>query len=114
LVKIPATVPALLIWNPTVLAANRSEQTSLRGASKDATVKVLEDLKLKVRLLRSAFCCGQAPFNEGLRDGALDLARRFLAGCEPPRRSSSRANCEESSARRAPVAIGTIWCGAAA
>jgi L-lactate dehydrogenase complex protein LldE len=52
-------------------------------AAIDATVKVLERLKLKVRPMRSAFCCGQAPFNEGLRDGAVDLSRRFLDGCEP-------------------------------
>src|SRR5216683_7903558 len=49
----------------------------------EASVKVLEGLKLKVRPLRKTFCCGQAPFNEGLRDDALDLARRMLAACEP-------------------------------
>jgi L-lactate dehydrogenase complex protein LldE len=49
----------------------------------DATVKVLEGLQIKVRPMRRVFCCGQAPFNEGLRDGALDLARRFLKLCEP-------------------------------
>lgn len=48
-----------------------------------ATAKVLEGLRLKVRPLRGAFCCGQAPFNEGLRDGAVDLARRFLGACRP-------------------------------
>jgi L-lactate dehydrogenase complex protein LldE len=52
-------------------------------AAVEASVKVLERLKLKVRPLRKAFCCGQAPFNEGLRDDALDLARRFLGSCEP-------------------------------
>ena len=52
-------------------------------AAVEASVKVLEGLKLKVRPLRSTFCCGQAPFNEGLRDGALELARRFLDSCEP-------------------------------
>jgi L-lactate dehydrogenase complex protein LldE len=52
-------------------------------AAVEASVKVLEGLKLKVRPLRKAFCCGQAPFNEGLRDDALDLARRMLAACEP-------------------------------
>ena len=52
-------------------------------AAVEASIKVLAGLKLKVRPLRSTFCCGQAPFNEGLRDGALDLARRFLASCEP-------------------------------
>jgi L-lactate dehydrogenase complex protein LldE len=48
-----------------------------------ATTSVLEGLKLKVRPLRAAFCCGQAPFNEGLRESALDLARRFLDACRP-------------------------------
>jgi L-lactate dehydrogenase complex protein LldE len=52
-------------------------------AAVEATVKVLEGLKLKVRPMRSAFCCGQAPFNEGFRDSAIDLARRFLKSCEP-------------------------------
>ncbi len=52
-------------------------------AAVSATTKVLQDLKLKVRPIRGAFCCGQAPFNEGLRDGALDLARRFLDSCRP-------------------------------
>jgi len=52
-------------------------------AAVEASVKVLEGLKLKVRPLRKTFCCGQAPFNEGLRDDALDLARRMLAACEP-------------------------------
>ena len=49
----------------------------------EATVRVLEELKMKVRPLRKAFCCGQAPFNEGLRDDALELARRLLEACEP-------------------------------
>jgi L-lactate dehydrogenase complex protein LldE len=49
----------------------------------DAAALVLERMKIKVRPLKSAFCCGQAPFNEGLRDPALDLARRFLNSCEP-------------------------------
>ena len=48
-----------------------------------AAVLVLERLKLKVRPLKAAFCCGQAPFNEGLRESALDLARVFLDACEP-------------------------------
>jgi len=48
-----------------------------------ATTKVLEELRLKVRPIRGAFCCGQAPFNEGLRAGAVDLARRFLGACRP-------------------------------
>jgi L-lactate dehydrogenase complex protein LldE len=49
----------------------------------ESCVKVLEGLQLKVRPLRRVLCCGQAPFNEGLRDEALDLARRFLKNCEP-------------------------------
>jgi L-lactate dehydrogenase complex protein LldE len=49
----------------------------------ESAVLVLERLKLKVRPLKSVFCCGQAPFNEGLRDSALDLARIFLKSCEP-------------------------------
>jgi L-lactate dehydrogenase complex protein LldE len=49
----------------------------------DAAALVLERLKLKVRPMRGAFCCAQAPFNEGLRDSAVDLARQFLKACEP-------------------------------
>jgi len=49
----------------------------------ESCIKVLERLRLKVRLVRASFCCGQAPFNEGLREPALDLARRFLRACEP-------------------------------
>jgi len=49
----------------------------------ESAVLVLERLKLKVRPVRSAFCCAQAPFNEGLRDPAIDLARRFLKACKP-------------------------------
>jgi L-lactate dehydrogenase complex protein LldE len=49
----------------------------------ESSIKVLERLKLKVRPVRSSFCCGQAPFNEGLREPAFDLARRFLKACEP-------------------------------
>ena len=54
----------------------------------DAAALVLERMKIKVRPLKSAFCCGQAPFNEGLREPALDLARRFLNSCEPGDRKS--------------------------
>jgi len=49
----------------------------------DAAALVLERLKLRVRPVKGAFCCAQAPFNEGLREPALDLARRFLRACEP-------------------------------
>lgn len=49
----------------------------------ESAALVLERLKLKVRPMHSAFCCAQAPFNEGLRDEAVDLARRFLKSCEP-------------------------------
>jgi L-lactate dehydrogenase complex protein LldE len=48
-----------------------------------ATKKILSDLKLKVSPLRRTFCCGQAPFNEGLRDEAVALAAGFLNSCEP-------------------------------
>jgi L-lactate dehydrogenase complex protein LldE len=49
----------------------------------EATKNILGDLKLKVIPLRRTFCCGQAPFNEGLREDALALARGFLKACEP-------------------------------
>jgi len=49
----------------------------------ESSITVLERLKLKVRVVRSSFCCGQAPFNEGLREPAVDLARRFLKVCTP-------------------------------
>ena len=52
-------------------------------AAVDAAVSVLRELKLKVRSMRRAFCCGQAAFNEGMREPARDLARRFLRACEP-------------------------------
>src|SRR5215467_13631181 len=48
-----------------------------------ATKKIFADLKLKVSPLRRTFCCGQAPFNEGLREEAVALARGFLKACEP-------------------------------
>jgi L-lactate dehydrogenase complex protein LldE len=49
----------------------------------DAAARVLRELKLKVRPMRRAFCCGQAAFNEGMREEARDLAARFLGACEP-------------------------------
>ena len=49
----------------------------------DAAARVLRDLKLKVRPIRRAFCCGQAAFNEGMREQAVELAGRFLSACEP-------------------------------
>jgi L-lactate dehydrogenase complex protein LldE len=49
----------------------------------DAAATVLERLRLKVKAVRSAFCCGQVAFNEGMRDEARDLARRFLKSVEP-------------------------------
>lgn len=49
----------------------------------DAAATVLERLRLKVRPLKGAFCCGQVAFNEGFRDEAVDLARRFLSACKP-------------------------------
>jgi L-lactate dehydrogenase complex protein LldE len=49
----------------------------------DAAATVLERLRLKVRPLKRAFCCGQVAFNEGFREEAKALARRFLDSCEP-------------------------------
>jgi L-lactate dehydrogenase complex protein LldE len=49
----------------------------------DAATTVLERLRLKVRPLKRAFCCGQVAFNEGFREEAQALARRFLDSCEP-------------------------------
>lgn len=49
----------------------------------DAAARVLGGLKLKVRRVRRAFCCGQAAFNDGMREEAGELARRFLNACEP-------------------------------
>ena len=43
----------------------------------EATKKILADLKLKVSPLRRTFCCGQAPFNEGLREEAAPISRRL-------------------------------------
>ena len=48
-----------------------------------AATTVLERLRLKVTPVRAAFCCGQVAFNEGMRDEARDLARRFLNSVEP-------------------------------
>jgi len=48
-----------------------------------AAETVLKRLGLNVRRLRRSFCCGQAAFNEGLRDDAVTLARRFLKVCKP-------------------------------
>lgn len=52
-------------------------------AAVTSSVRLLEGLKLKVRPLRKAICCGQAPFNEGMREDAVGLARRFFKACEP-------------------------------
>ncbi|HZC45676.1 MAG TPA: (Fe-S)-binding protein [Candidatus Acidoferrum sp.] len=49
----------------------------------DAAAIVLERLRLKVTPIRGAFCCGQVTFNEGMRDEAVDLARRFLNSVQP-------------------------------
>jgi L-lactate dehydrogenase complex protein LldE len=49
----------------------------------DAAATVLERLRLKVKPVRRAFCCGQVAFNEGMHDEARDLARRFLNSVEP-------------------------------
>jgi len=48
-----------------------------------AAARVLGEVKLKVRPIRRAFCCGQAAFNEGMREQAAELGRRFLGACEP-------------------------------
>jgi L-lactate dehydrogenase complex protein LldE len=47
----------------------------------DAAATVLAGLRLHVIPLKRAFCCGQVAFNEGFRDEAVDLARRFLSAC---------------------------------
>ena len=49
----------------------------------DAAATVLERLRLKVTPIRGAFCCGQVAFNEGMREQAVDLARRFLHSVQP-------------------------------
>jgi L-lactate dehydrogenase complex protein LldE len=49
----------------------------------DAAATVLERLRLKVTPIRGAFCCGQVAFNEGMREQALALARRFLNSVQP-------------------------------
>src|SRR5882757_1410234 len=49
----------------------------------DAAATVLERLRLKVTPVRGAFCCGQVAFNEGMREEAVELARRFLNSVEP-------------------------------
>src|ERR1700730_7349705 len=51
--------------------------------ARDAATAVIERLRVKVRTMPRAFCCGQAAFNEGFRAEAKDLARRFLESCEP-------------------------------
>ena len=49
----------------------------------DAAATVLERLRLKVTPIRGAFCCGQVAFNEGMREQAVVLARRFLNSVQP-------------------------------
>jgi L-lactate dehydrogenase complex protein LldE len=49
----------------------------------DAASTVLERLRLKVTPIRGAFCCGQVAFNEGMREQAVALARRFLNSVQP-------------------------------
>jgi len=49
----------------------------------DAVATVLERLRVKIIPVRRAFCCGQIAFNEGLREEAVALARRFLKSVEP-------------------------------
>ena len=49
----------------------------------DSAATVLERLRLKVTPIRGAFCCGQVAFNEGMREQAVALARRFLNSVQP-------------------------------
>jgi L-lactate dehydrogenase complex protein LldE len=51
--------------------------------ARDAAATVIERLRVKVCPMPRAFCCGQAAFNEGFREQAKELARRFLDSCEP-------------------------------
>jgi L-lactate dehydrogenase complex protein LldE len=51
--------------------------------ARDAATAVIERLRVKVCAMPRAFCCGQAAFNEGFRSDAKELARRFLAACQP-------------------------------
>src|SRR5580658_9271363 len=51
--------------------------------ARDAATAVIERLRVNVRPMPGAFCCGQAAFNEGFRAEAKKLARRFLEACEP-------------------------------
>ncbi len=62
---------------PTCLAEELFPQVA------DAATSVLERLRLTVRRPRRVFCCGQVAFNDGLRDEARALARKFLAVCKP-------------------------------
>jgi L-lactate dehydrogenase complex protein LldE len=48
-----------------------------------AVETVLGRMHIKTRRVRRAFCCGQAAFNEGMRDEAATLGRKLLAHCEP-------------------------------
>lgn len=48
-----------------------------------AAATVLERLRLRVRPVRSAFCCGLPAFSQGFRAEARELARRFLDSCVP-------------------------------
>jgi L-lactate dehydrogenase complex protein LldE len=62
---------------PTCLAEEFFPETAA------AARLVLELQGLRVRVISGAFCCGQVAFNEGLRDEARELARRFLDSLEP-------------------------------
>ncbi len=48
-----------------------------------AAAAVLERMRLRVRPIRRAFCCGQIAFDEGFRAEARELAARFLDVCKP-------------------------------
>src|SRR5437016_1981755 len=51
--------------------------------ARDAAITELERLRLKVHVPRRVFCCGQPAFNEGFREPAVELARRFLESFQP-------------------------------
>jgi L-lactate dehydrogenase complex protein LldE len=53
------------------------------GEVSDCAVQVLERLGLRVLPIKGALCCGQIAFNEGFREEARTLARRFLDAVRP-------------------------------
>src|SRR5277367_2539082 len=71
----------------------------------DAAATVLERLRLKVTPVRGAFCCGQVAFNEGMREEAIDLARRFLNSVQPDVPIVVPSDARTGRARRADDAV---------